>query len=234
MRFIFAYYPDVLPQSLTSKDIINYINHIIKVYEVGREKCHGFCKTNGKIKRLNAIRAQLNLGSLPPKVQIPVSQRMLEKYGKDITLSPKCNKGKLVWICTSYAKKNPYIFTKNKIGEKENDVRLNIKHPQMKKRSLRKTGFLFNAQQLNKPVMGKGICMSKQHKSPRTSQKIEGTSMHQPSTLQKEATNLLARCRSTNNNQIAPASLFLTGLFDGGFRLLFLMLAAVFSLQMFL
>jgi site-specific recombinase XerD len=30
----------VLPESLTGKDIINYINHIIKVYEVGREKCH--------------------------------------------------------------------------------------------------------------------------------------------------------------------------------------------------
>jgi site-specific recombinase XerD len=40
MRFIFAHYYDVLPESLTGKDIINYINHIIKVYEVGREKCH--------------------------------------------------------------------------------------------------------------------------------------------------------------------------------------------------
>ena len=40
MRFIFAHYCDVLPASLTSKDIINYINHIIKVHEVGREKCH--------------------------------------------------------------------------------------------------------------------------------------------------------------------------------------------------
>ena len=40
MRFIFAHYYEVLPESLTSKDIINYINHIIKVYEVGREKCH--------------------------------------------------------------------------------------------------------------------------------------------------------------------------------------------------
>lgn len=40
MRFIFAHYYDVLPESLTSKDIINYINHIIKVHDVGREKCH--------------------------------------------------------------------------------------------------------------------------------------------------------------------------------------------------
>lgn len=40
MRFIFAHYQDVHPASLTSKDIINYINHVVKVYEVGREKCH--------------------------------------------------------------------------------------------------------------------------------------------------------------------------------------------------
>jgi integrase/recombinase XerD len=40
MRFIFAHYPDVHPASLTSKDIINYINHIVKEHSVGREKCH--------------------------------------------------------------------------------------------------------------------------------------------------------------------------------------------------
>ena len=40
MRFIFAHYHDVHPQSLTSKDIINYINHIVKVHGEGREKCH--------------------------------------------------------------------------------------------------------------------------------------------------------------------------------------------------
>ena len=40
MRFIFAHYNDVLPECLTSKDIISYINHLLKVYEVGREKCH--------------------------------------------------------------------------------------------------------------------------------------------------------------------------------------------------
>ena len=40
MRFIFAHYYDVLPASISNKDIIDYINHIIKAYEVGREKCH--------------------------------------------------------------------------------------------------------------------------------------------------------------------------------------------------
>ena len=40
MRFIFAHYADILPGSITSKDIISYINFIIKEHGVGREKCH--------------------------------------------------------------------------------------------------------------------------------------------------------------------------------------------------
>lgn len=61
----------------------------------------------------------------------------------------------------------------------------------MKKRSLRKTGFLMNVKPINEPIMGKGICMPKQNKSTHSSKKIAVTSMHQRSTLQKGATNLL-------------------------------------------
>ena len=67
---------------------------------------YGLLQNHGKIKRLNSIRRQLHLQPLPAKVQVPVSQRMLEKYGKDITLCPKCNRGKLVLISTTYAKQN--------------------------------------------------------------------------------------------------------------------------------
>jgi hypothetical protein len=73
---------------------------------------YGLLQNHGKTKRLNVIRQQLSLGPLPVKVQVPVSQRMLEKYGKDITLCPKCNKGKLVWMCTTYAKQDDSIFRK--------------------------------------------------------------------------------------------------------------------------
>ena len=40
MRFLFAHYYDVLPQSISQPDIINYITFIIKAHGVGREKCH--------------------------------------------------------------------------------------------------------------------------------------------------------------------------------------------------
>jgi integrase/recombinase XerD len=40
MRYLFAHYHDVLPASISSQDIINYICFILKEHGVGREKCH--------------------------------------------------------------------------------------------------------------------------------------------------------------------------------------------------
>jgi len=40
MRYLFAHYCDVLPSSIVSKDIIAYINFVVKEHGVGREKCH--------------------------------------------------------------------------------------------------------------------------------------------------------------------------------------------------
>lgn len=40
MRFLFAHYHDVLPESITHQDILNYIGFIVKEHGVGREKCH--------------------------------------------------------------------------------------------------------------------------------------------------------------------------------------------------
>ena len=87
---------------------------------------YGLLQNHGKIKRLGAIRAQLDLGALPPKVQIPVSQRMLEKYGKDITLCPKCNKGKLVLTGITYAWQTSSIFSK-RLRELEKKAAVNNK-----------------------------------------------------------------------------------------------------------
>ena len=75
---------------------------------------YGLLQNHGKIKRLNAVREQLKIGPLTVKVQIPVSQRMLEKYGKDITLCPKCNRGKLELICTTYPGQNNNTRLKRK------------------------------------------------------------------------------------------------------------------------
>ena len=63
---------------------------------------YGLLQNHGKRKRLNDIRNQLKLSPLPPKVQVPVTVRMLETYGKDITLCPKCKHGKLMLIHIDY------------------------------------------------------------------------------------------------------------------------------------
>jgi len=88
---------------------------------------YGLLQNHGKTKRLNAIRQQLRLSPLPAKVHIPVSQRMLEKFGKDITLCPRCNKGKLVWMCTTYAKEDNSIFTKKLSRDQQTPATLNNK-----------------------------------------------------------------------------------------------------------
>lgn len=67
---------------------------------------YGFLQNHGKTARLNAARKQLKLPPLPPKIIIPVAVRLLEKYGTDITLCPKCKQGKLMLIAIVY----PTIF----------------------------------------------------------------------------------------------------------------------------
>lgn len=64
---------------------------------------YGYLQNHGKTKRLNAVRATMQLSPLPPKLQIPVALRMLEQYGHDISLCPKCKQGKLILIGIVYA-----------------------------------------------------------------------------------------------------------------------------------
>jgi hypothetical protein len=56
-------------------------------------RSYGFLKNHNKRQRLNELRVKMKLPPAPPKVRIPVQQRMLEKYGKDISRCPKCEKG---------------------------------------------------------------------------------------------------------------------------------------------
>jgi hypothetical protein len=63
---------------------------------------YGFLQNHGKIKWLSNIRDQLKLSPVTARVQVPAAIRMLEQYGKDITLCPKCGKGKLELIAIDY------------------------------------------------------------------------------------------------------------------------------------
>lgn len=65
---------------------------------------YGFLQNHGKTTRLNGVRKTMGLQPLPPIVKIPVSQRMLEQYGKDISLCPKCQTGTLILVAIVYPK----------------------------------------------------------------------------------------------------------------------------------
>lgn len=73
---------------------------------------YGLLQNHGKTSRLNAIRKQLKLSPLPQRVQVPVSIRMLEKFGKDISLCPKCKTGKLELINIDYGYRQTNICKK--------------------------------------------------------------------------------------------------------------------------
>ena len=52
--------------------------------------------------RLNAVRKQMKLQTLPPKINVPVAVRMLEQYGRDITLCPECKTCHLQLVAILY------------------------------------------------------------------------------------------------------------------------------------
>jgi hypothetical protein len=56
----------------------------------------GFLSHGHKSKRLKAIAQQLQLPALMPNVNTPTSLLILNTYGVDVTLCPKCKVGKLI------------------------------------------------------------------------------------------------------------------------------------------
>jgi Putative transposase/Transposase zinc-binding domain len=79
--------------------IRRYQQHILpKRYTKIRH--YGYLKNHHRTQRLRTLFELLKLPPPPPKVTIPVRQRMLEKYGKDITLCPKCQQAKMELVAT--------------------------------------------------------------------------------------------------------------------------------------
>ena len=94
--------------------------HFLPVYFT-KIRHFGFLQNNSKRKNLIHIRELLKLSSLKEVVKIPVQQRILEKYGKDITICPCCNIGKLEIIETKrFAFKSLNNNTLNRFGEIKN------------------------------------------------------------------------------------------------------------------
>jgi hypothetical protein len=103
VRFRYKDYTDgdkqkVMP--LTRQEFLRRFElHFLPAYFT-KIRHYGFIQNNSKRKHLIHIRELLKLSPLREVVKIPVQQRILEKYGKDITLCPCCKTGKLEIIST--------------------------------------------------------------------------------------------------------------------------------------
>jgi hypothetical protein len=79
----------------------------------------GFLRNRFKSERINDLRTSVGLAEAKPKVAIPVKIMLLEKYGRDISICPCCQKGTLVLIADTRPKKH----------EKPNKINIMTKEP---------------------------------------------------------------------------------------------------------
>ena len=79
--------------TLTNEEFLRRFEQHILPKGFVKIRSYGFLKNYNKSARLNDLRLSMKLPPSPPKVRIPVRQRILEKYGKDISLCPRCEKG---------------------------------------------------------------------------------------------------------------------------------------------
>lgn len=88
--------------TLTIDEFIRrYEQHILPKRYI-KIRHYGYLKNYKRTQRLNQLFALLKLPPPPPKIQIPIRQRMLEKTGVDIMLCPVCQKSKMEIIATYY------------------------------------------------------------------------------------------------------------------------------------
>ena len=63
---------------------------------------YGYLKNYKRTERLKQLFAMMQLPPPPPKVQVPVKVRMLEKHGVDISICPICKTGTMQTVATYY------------------------------------------------------------------------------------------------------------------------------------
>jgi hypothetical protein len=63
---------------------------------------YGYLKNQNRSQRLAQIREKLHIPQPAPKVKVPSSLRLLEKYGVNISKCPHCEKGKMEIMATLY------------------------------------------------------------------------------------------------------------------------------------
>jgi hypothetical protein len=73
-----------------------------------RIRHYGFLTNRGKTARINEIRRGMGLNPVTIKVEVPVGIRMLEKFGKDISICQQCHTGRYELLFTKRLGKITY------------------------------------------------------------------------------------------------------------------------------
>lgn len=63
---------------------------------------YGYLRNYKRRERLEQLFARLGLPKPPPKIRIPIRQRILERTGEDMMLCPLCKKAKMQLVATYY------------------------------------------------------------------------------------------------------------------------------------
>ena len=103
IQFRYKDYADgnsVKEMTLTHQEFLRRFEQHILPRRFVKIRSFGYLKNCGKTARLQALRKGMNIAPMPPKVMVSVRQRILEKYGKDISICPTCNKGIMVLMET--------------------------------------------------------------------------------------------------------------------------------------
>ena len=103
IQFRYKDYADgntVKEMTLTHQEFLRRFEQHILPRRFVKIRSYGYLKNCGKTARLQALRKSMNIAPMPPKVMVSVRQRILEKYGKDISICPSCNKGIMVLMET--------------------------------------------------------------------------------------------------------------------------------------
>ena len=86
--------------TLSQKEFLRRFEQHILPRRFVRIRHYGFLTNRGKKERLKQLRKDMGLQEMPPIVDIPVTLRMLERFGKDITQCQECMIGKYELLFT--------------------------------------------------------------------------------------------------------------------------------------
>jgi len=101
VRFQYKDYADhkkTKTMSLSTQEFLRRFEQHILPKGFVKMRHYGILGNNRRKQKINSILALMQLPPHPPVVKIPYQIRMLEKYGVDVTLCPRCKKGRLMLV----------------------------------------------------------------------------------------------------------------------------------------